>query len=218
MNKELIIKYKAEFDHWLNGGKLFIKMSTGWEPVPSDYVWHLTDKLYVINDEYVELRKALAEGKIIQLNEAEKFSDQNRGWVDLSCTSLGSSTNLFPVEYYRIKPEEPKFKVGDWVRDGKNIYQFIEPSSIHSYESSLQRCELWQPKPGEFCWFWNEPSDIPILAKLISIEYFLEKPTEYKIKTPSYISETVYSCMTYMYFKNCEPFIGQLPTNLKDSK
>ncbi len=27
MNKELIKKYKAEFDHWLNGGKLQAKLN-----------------------------------------------------------------------------------------------------------------------------------------------------------------------------------------------
>lgn len=67
MNKELIKKYKPEFEHWLNGGKLLIKLSTGWEPVPLDYAWHLTSKLIIIDDEYVELRKALAEGKTIQV-------------------------------------------------------------------------------------------------------------------------------------------------------
>ena len=215
MNKELILKYKIEFDHWLYGGKLQVKfVNDPWEEAPEDiFSYSTVNFVLVIDDTYIELRKALAESKIIQLNEAEKFSDQNRGWVDLSCTSLGSSTNLFPVEYYRIKPEESKFKVGDWVRAPSGcVYQINETNILHGTKHFIQ----WQPKEGEWCWFWNDSDDIPILAKLISIEYFLERPTEYKIKTPSYISETVYSCMTYMYFKNCEPFIGQLPTILKD--
>lgn len=221
MNKELIKKYKAEFDHWLNGGKLLIKMSTGWEPVPTDYTWHLTDKLYIINDEYVEFRKASAEGKTIQCNAKEGENDitytayGHTWWVD-------TTEFKYATRFYRVKPEEPKFKVGDWVIDKKRKHKpfMVTSSDLEADSPNYVKidCELWQPKPGEWCWFWNEPSDIPILAKLISIEYFLERPTEYKIKTPSYISETVYSCMTYMYFKNCEPFIGQLPTNLKDSK
>lgn len=187
-------------------------------PVPSDYVWHLTDKLYVISDEYVEYRKALAEGKTIQYKDREGF------W-----NKIEYKLEEYHLEELRIKPEELKFKAGDWVRlprlEVDYIYKVTENTvclthfgSIGIYTDTYQNLELWQPKPGEWCWFWNEPSDIPILAKLISIEYFLERPTEYKIKTPSYISETVYSCMTYMYFKNCEPFIGQLPTILKDSK
>lgn len=236
MNKELIIKYKAEFDHWLNGGKLLIKMSTGWEPVPSDYVWHLTDKLYVINDEYVEFRKALAEGKTLQYNfgnygiNKKDFPDS---WKDLDL-SIGILADRTCPENYRIKPEEPKFKVGDWIRVKTDTFEYdgtariskgvkrLSKSDMWLFNENHYKCnpdnyiEHWQPKPGEWCWFWNEPSNIPILVKLISIEYFLERPIEYKIKTPSYISETLYSYTKYMYFKNCEPFIGQLPTILKE--
>ena len=123
MNKELIKKYKAEFDHWLNGGTIQAFYKQGDEPKwltaeecieydGYDNFSHIIknllepdDVIIVIDDEYIEFRKALAEGKIIQLDEAAKFSDPNRGWVDLSCKSFGSSTHLFPVNYYRIKPE-----------------------------------------------------------------------------------------------------------------
>ncbi len=135
MNKELIKKYKVEFEHWMNGGQLLIKMSTGWRPVPLEYTWHLTDKLVIIDDEYVEFRKALAEGKTIQLNEVEKFSDQNRGWVDLSCKSLGTSTNLFPVNYYRVKPEEPKFKIGDVVQNFESVYPILDKKTAERLNS-----------------------------------------------------------------------------------
>ena len=128
MNKELIRKYKAEFDHWMDDGKLqayykiddIPKWWTDEESINhggNDNFSNIlqisldaNDVLIVIDDAYVEFRKALAEGKIIQLkiiqlDEAAKFSDPNRGWVDLSCKSFGSSTHLFPVNYYRIKPE-----------------------------------------------------------------------------------------------------------------
>src|SRR5574344_2330456 len=107
MNKELILKYKTEFDHWLNGGKLRHKAYGKWEQTNNIWSCRTADiAAVVIDDQYVEFRKALADGKIIQLDEAAKFSDPNRGWVDLSCKSFGSSTHLFPVNYYRIKPEE----------------------------------------------------------------------------------------------------------------
>ena len=120
MNKELIKKYKVEFDHWLNGGAIQAFYKNDNEPkwwtdddsIYCDNFSHiiskslgLDDVIIVIDDEYIEFRKALVEGKIIQLDEAAKFSDPNRGWVDLSCKSFGSSTHLFPVNYYRIKPE-----------------------------------------------------------------------------------------------------------------
>ena len=114
MNKELINKYKSEFDHWLNGGKLlcYTEVDGPYYEVTDEKWDFIYDIGFIINDEFVEFRKALAKGKTIQLNEAEKFADSNRGWVDLSCKSLGESINLFPVNYYRIKPDEPKFKVG----------------------------------------------------------------------------------------------------------
>ena len=123
MIKELIKKYKAEFDHWMNGGNVQAFYKKDDEPKwltdeecieyeGRDNFSHIIknllgpdDVLIIIDDEYIEFRKALAEGKIIQLDEAAKFSDPNRGWVDLSCKSFGSSTHLFPVNYYRIKPE-----------------------------------------------------------------------------------------------------------------
>ena len=123
MNKDLIKKYKAEFDHWMDDGNVqafYIKDDEPkWltdeeciEYEGRDNFSHIIknllgpdDVLIIIDDEYIEFRKALAEGKIIQLDEAAKFSDPNRGWVDLSCKSFGSSTHLFPVNYYRIKPE-----------------------------------------------------------------------------------------------------------------
>ena len=107
MNKKLILKYKPEFDHWLNGGQLLYKhihSSAWWHEEPWNYSPTYVQSI-IINDEYIELRKALAEGKTIQLNEAEKFSDPKRSWIDLSCTCLGDSRLLFPVSYYRIKPE-----------------------------------------------------------------------------------------------------------------
>ena len=117
MNKQLIKTYFKEFNHWLNGGNVqafYIKDDEPkWitdeeciEYEGHDNFSHIMqnslepeDVLIIIDDEYIHLRSALAEGKTIQLDEAAKFSDPNRGWVDLSCKSFGSSTHLFPVNY-----------------------------------------------------------------------------------------------------------------------
>lgn len=206
MNKELILKYKAEFDHSLYGGKLQVKfVNDPWEEAPEDiFSYSTVNFVLVIDDAYVEFRKALAEGKVIQLNEAEKFSDQNRGWVDLSCTSLGSSTNLFPVEYYRIKPEKPKFKVGDWVIHNGEYKQVTK--AIDGYIDSLdnevavimkeESLELWEPKLSEWCWYskWD---------KIVCVEFYLCKfILDMKEVEPEF---------KHRY----EPFIGQLPTFLE---
>ena len=68
MNKELILKYKTEFDHWLNGGKLRHKAYGKWEQTNNIWSCRTADiAAVVIDDQYVEFRKALAEGKTIQI-------------------------------------------------------------------------------------------------------------------------------------------------------
>ena len=107
MNTKLIKKYKTEFNYYVEGGNLlyFTEVGGPYYEVTDEKWDFVCDIEFIIDDVYVEFRKALAEGKTVQLNEAEKFSDPKRGWVDLSCTCLGHSLVLFPVEYYRIKPE-----------------------------------------------------------------------------------------------------------------
>ena len=232
MNKELIKTYKNEFEHWLNGGNVQAFYKKDDEPKwitdeecieyeGHDNFSHILqnslepeDVLIIIEDEYIEFRGALADGKTIQLDEAAKFSDPNRGWVDLSCKSFGSSTHLFPVSYYRIKPEEPKLKVGDWVRwndmsrtkvfeiddyDGEK-YHF--KNEIHWVSS--RNIELWDPKPGEYFWYKND------LVK------FQKSQTN-----AGTLLESARGCSYYPAEENfedyCEPFIGQLPTTIKFS-
>ena len=103
---------------------------------------------------------------------------------------------------------QSKFKVGDWIRDGEDIYQFIEPSSIYSYESSLQRCELWQPKIGEWCWFLNK-GKAPVLMQFLSIE------TDGNRKYSATFPNTPHPMIAY--YDYCEPFLGKLPTKLQEA-
>lgn len=189
MNKELIKRYKAEFDHWLNGGKILSKYTLlpTWTDCQSEDIWRIPDKdiskvLITIDDEYVEYRKALAEGKTIQY-----YVDSFVGWQDVKslnqpCTDPDS---------FRIKPDVHKFKVGDWVRDGDNIYQFIEPSSDYSHQESLKRCTLWQPKDGEWCIMYDTDEDPN--ANSITIQRWNNKskwkPIPYLGKLPPYIKK-----------------------------
>ena len=118
MNKELIKKYKAEFDYWLNGGEVLFFYWEDWYSStynPEMVFNHISPddvKYYVINDEFVELRKALAEGKSIQM--LCRYNKMEPIWDDM--TEVIRSIGFVDIkENYRIKPEEPKFKVGDWV-------------------------------------------------------------------------------------------------------
>ena len=116
MDKKFILEHRKEFDHWLNDGKL-LKRTYDYEDrkysdwysshnVYSDYeLWQ--NSIYkpqiIIDDEYVELRKALIEGKTIQHNNSYLYS-MKENWIDLQECSFPS-----PLETYRIKDDEPKF-------------------------------------------------------------------------------------------------------------
>ena len=230
MRKATIIKYEKEFLAWCKGDSVLLGAPTSmhdkaliWREVRDFSDWKPLDTVYVLNDSYSDYRKALAEGKTLQYNfgnygiNKKDFPDS---WKDLDL-SIGILADRTCPENYRIKPEEPKFKVGDWVRDGKNIYKFIEPSSTYSYELSLNRCELWQPQLGEWCWFYDGRSyDTPCLRKFITIIddiYIALNSQNSSHITPTEVPSFERGISdSYVRYKNCEPFIGQLPTILKE--
>lgn len=118
--------------------------------------------LYVQNDEYAELRKAQADGKIIQYFIQGEWED----------TSVIHKHVQDCSKYYRIKPDELKFKAGDWVVTTDGIMKLgnlmnpqlandkriaIEVSKGWNWVYPENIIELWQPKNGEevVCWSGN---------------------------------------------------------------
>lgn len=201
MNKELIKKYKAEFDHWLNGGKVISKYTLipTWSNCQSEDIWRIPDKniskvLIVIDDEYTTYRKALAEGKIVEV--ATDYNDVD-GYIWKSMED--KEFHYFNINEIRIKPEEPQFKAGNWVvhPDANAPWKLSQNSIDHLDNSKL---ELWQPKAGEWCWFWDSENFPPKLRQfkrlLISNKYQYES----------------FQAFAYIH---CEPFLGKLPTTLK---
>ena len=122
MDKKFILEHRKEFDHWLNNGKLLVrscdyedkKYSNWYEShnVYSDYeLWQ--NSIYkpqiIINDEYVELRKALIDGKTIQFYDVVEQHETNPsldvyGWRDFKSFKPNSSFT-FPIDKYRIKED-----------------------------------------------------------------------------------------------------------------
>ena len=117
------------------------------------------------------------------------------------------------------------FKPGDWVKykdqQDTTIYKVInilsnglidiEDTIVDKYD-----IELWQPKVGEWCWFWNKDMDTnqsPRLAQFHLMTEELQKPMDF----PAFY-QTKYKATKLGYLYDfCEPFIGQLPTSLKDN-
>ena len=107
MNKELIKKYKTEFDHWLNGGKVISKYTLipTWSDCQSEDIWRIPDEniskvLIVINDEYATYRKALAEGKVVEV--ATDYNDVD-GYIWKNIED--GEFHHFNIDEIRIKPE-----------------------------------------------------------------------------------------------------------------
>ena len=222
MNKQLINKYKHEFDHWLNEGKVLHKHTNSnswciyepWDYSP-DYVTAI-----IINDEYSIYRKALVEGKTVQANinywsfpETEEFN-----WQDIASPD---SFNKFNLLNLRIKPNEPKFKVGDFVRvapksnraitnsgtteftgiirviDKHNLYNIKGIYDTDWFESD--DIQPWTPVKGEWCWFYGSKS-----SKSAALVQFKEMHNNYFMST------------TDSPWQFCEPFLNSLPSYLKD--
>lgn len=228
MNKQLINKHKPEFDHWLNGGSLLARVITSdeddfmytiWYIVDNNdldvwkatYLFSLTDKQieyykpqFVINDEYVEFRKALAEGKVI-----EYLGQSSNVWHEVQEPDF----NLHPT-CYRIKPDEPKFKVGDFVTheslkitrqitkvDDDFIY-FKEGSwALPHVEGFSNKLILWTPIKGEWCWFYDNPNT----DKYCNLSQFGGES-----------NGRCFISITDMHWQFCEPFLNSIPSYLKD--
>ena len=101
--------------------------------------------------------------------------------------------NLVPV----VK-EEPKFKVGQWVRhpESQSIYQINSLNIVHGTE----HFELWEPKVGEWCWYGFELIEVIDTTNPLKI---------CRQQSDSY--EEVSGTML-------EPFIGNLPSFIKEKR
>ena len=203
MNKELIKTYFKEFEHWLNDGKILHKDEFGnWEN--SRDIWDLRTeriKAIVINDEYVEFRKAGAEGKQLQVSY-----DDGKTWFDKLYRKISWSKS----QLVRIKPEKSKFKVGDWVihngvpkRVTKAVDGYIDSLdnevAVIMKEESLK---LWKPEDGKYFWYKND------------LVRFHETQANLGLLLESARGRSYYPAEKN-FEDYCEPFIGRLPTTLK---
>ena len=114
-----------------------------------------------------------------------------------------------------------KFKVGDWVQfvDADGTRYFGKCTGIRdTYHSDygditvvdtdwadvgyfIQDIEYWQPEKGEWCWFWLDMSSNPELGQF---KEMFNGDLFCSIQNGNDA------------FKFCEPFIGELPSYLKN--
>ena len=216
MRKETIIKYEKEFISWCKGESVLLGAPTSmhdrnliWREVKDLDDWKPLDTVYVLNDSYSIYRKALAEGKVVEV--ATDYNDVD-GYIWKSMED--KEFHYFSIDEIRIKPEGPKFKVGNWViHNGK--YKRVT-KAVDGYINSLdnevavimkeESLELWEPEDEKYFWYKND------------LVRFHETQANLGL-----LLESARGCSYYPAEKNfedyCEPFIGKLPSNLKqDSK
>ena len=112
---------------------------------------------------------------------------------------------------FRERQLMSSFKPGDWVHIPSLNTKPVQ------YRSDLCHLglERWQPEVGEWCWFWNKCMDIaqsPRLAQFHLIVEELQKPMDF----PAFYQIKYKATKLGYLYDFCEPFIGQLPTHLKD--
>ena len=116
---------------------------------------------------------------------------------------------------------QSKFKVGDWVVytgggycDGE-ILQItnIDERDFCSFGSynklyHFNKLKLWKPKSGEWCWVFDDKSQIPVLRKFLCTH-----DKEDSILPCMYIVEE--HDRTNLHYRYIEPFIGALPSAIE---
>lgn len=210
-NRKVIKEYREVFDHWLQGGKVWVKYdSRGSEWQISDRPEWVTNHFYVRAGLFEHLYKAIAEGHMIQ------YKTENCDWLDYT-NQFGHVVHMFSeggVYQYRIKPKEDKFKVGDWIKHrptgSVSFITKIDGHKIYNHEDiygDIGHIDKWEPEEGEWCWFWqNGHKPFPILAKFVR----MYNSYTYQCSVQALTGNAIYD--------NCEPFIGVLPTPYKDKE
>lgn len=218
MNLELIRKYEKEFLHMLHGGKVLmgkkdpITNTTKWYPsVLNPFVETSDTIVIVIDDMFVEFRKALAEGRHIQFfNTKERLYNSSKPlntWQDIDKIR----THGRPSDY-RIKPEEPEFKIGDYVRyihaNSQKPLRIVNINCERYYFENaeiilrIDEIEKWEPMRGEICIFWDNYMEEAFIARF---NYITNE------------KDSKYMCMEdQSWWDNCMPFTGALPPHMKE--
>ena len=119
----------------------------------------------------------------------------------------------------KIRKEEElameQLKVNDWITftdiSDKNPKQIIKIENGIAYTKSnkclVEQAVKWNPEPGAWCWFFNDDR-IPTISQFVEInedmsrKYFAVYPNR-----PHALGS---------WYKSCEPFICELPSQIKD--
>ena len=125
MNREVVQKYKKEFDSWLKTGKLLARseLCNNWTIIENPS-WN-GRSIYAINDKYAELRMAHADGK-----EIEAWHETGKVWIKFA----GPHYNL-KVSDYRIKTEVEFIKTVSYTNLSNNKVYITEHEKVSNVDA-----------------------------------------------------------------------------------
>ena len=120
-----------------------------------DNLWTLTkspswriDKIYAINDDKAEIRKAFIDGKQVEVAVSNEYRPASN--IDI---------RTLPAEILRIKPSEQNFTIGEYIVMNKpNSTPFLckqewmDKLDIDSYSLFIK----WIPADDDLVWVWND--------------------------------------------------------------
>ena len=201
MSKEIILKYLTEFNAWVKGQEVYVMFSNGGHRLVDSLEDFNEDVKYIVlKDSYFFYRKALAEGKVI-----EYLGQSSNLWHEVPEPDF-----ILHPTCYRIKPDEPKFRVGDFVRCVAQLQNasplritrlFQDNYYVMNSKLSFLEYELipWTPVKGEWCWFYDSKS-----SKSTVLSKFNE------------MWRNKFRSTTDTTWNFCEPFLNSRPSYLKD--
>ena len=79
----------------------------------------------------------------------------------------------------------------------------------------LSDCELWEPKPGEWCWVFNKLMEIPVLRRVIRVEDNYSNRFDDDKFTKAVIVGRGDALDEEVGYRFCEPYIGTLPSTIE---
>jgi len=128
-----------------------------------------------------------------------------------------------------MKTMKTQFKVNDYVRvfgrttkitwiqnEGSDEVEYYNTAVGNYRDGCLDPSGLveWEPKEGEWCWFWNSYNSSPVLAQFVAIEDDdIDITYIAKVRSNNISHQLV---LRNEEFKGCEPLIGELPNFLKE--
>lgn len=129
--------------------------------------------------------------------EYPKFKAGDKAWHILKqkwVTLRNNGSEIFP-----LKDEEDT----SYTIEGKQISDDLIPRLFHKEQTLDFSLPEWQPKEGEWCWFWD---DNKVVVAVLS-----------KFKCIKYIgSNAFYQNINDIPYTHCAPFKGDLPEHLKE--